>query len=212
MKATITIARQVGSGGTYVGQLIANRLGWRYVDNEVLQLAAKALGVDESQCAAMEGRPSQFWERTLGIFSFGPPDGSYVPPPLRSLSSKRLFAAETEIMKKIADEGDCVIIGRAGAFILEQHPAMLNVFLHAPLGVRVERIKKLYGLTNRGEARELIEETDRLRRRYVSEMTGRDWPCAENYHVSIDTSVLELSEVAQLIVNMLERKIAAVSA
>jgi cytidylate kinase len=205
--ATITIARQVGSGGTYIGQLLANRLGWRYIDNEVLQLAAKALGIDEEHCARLEGRPSQFWDRILSVFSFGPPDGLYAPPPLRPISGKPLFDAETQMMKTIADQGHCVIIGRAGAFILDQHPYMLNVYLHAPLGFRVRRVMAIYGRSDVDEARLIVEEADRLRKRYVTEMTGRDWECAHNYHVAINTSSMPLDLVADAIVEFLKRKI-----
>src|SRR5207253_4190745 len=107
MKTTITISRQLGSGGSYVGQLIAKKLNLRYVDREVLQLAAKEFGCDEETVAARAERVSSFWERILSGLSFGAPEAAYTPPPLPSFSDRELFDKLGEILKKIAAKTDC---------------------------------------------------------------------------------------------------------
>src|SRR5437588_12429461 len=82
-RTTSTISRQMGTGGSYIGQLIAMRLGLKYVDREVLHLAAEEFGCDEETVAARSERIETFWEKILGGLSLGAPDSRYNPPPLR---------------------------------------------------------------------------------------------------------------------------------
>lgn len=206
MKTTITISRQLGCGGSYIGQLVATRLGIKYVDREVLRLAAQEFGCDEETVAAREERVLSFWERILSGLTFGPPDAPYSPPPLRNFTDEELFEKQTEILKRIASRHDCVVIGWAGVFVLPRHPGMLSVFCHAPDKFRLKRIMEIYGVESKEEAREMMEESDEMRKRYFEAMTGHEWACAENYHVSIDTSLLPLEQVAELLIGLLKQK------
>ena len=206
VKLTVTIARQLGSGGTYIGRLIADRLNLRYVDREVLHRAAEALGLEAAEVAAREERISPLWQRLFGAWRLGPPDGPYTPPPLRQFSDKQLFDKETEIMTGIADEGDCVIIGRGGVHVLRRHPGMFNVLCTAPMRYRVERVMKVYQVGSQEAARAMIQESDQMRKRCFAKMTGYDWTCADNYHLCIDTSLMSLAETADMIINLIRRK------
>lgn len=205
MRTTITIARQLGSGGSYLGQLIASQLGLKYIDREVLHLAAEAFGCDEQELAARAERVSSFWEKFWQDLSFGRPEVPYVPPPLRPFSDKELFDKQTEVMKAIAAEDDCVIVGYGGAHVLPRRPGKVNIFCHAPLSFRVSRVMELYHAQTEEEARVMIRESDEMRKRYFMEMTGKDWASAENYHLSIDTSMLPLPEIAELLIELLKR-------
>jgi cytidylate kinase len=205
-KLTVTIARQMGSGGSYVGRLVADRLGLRYVDREVLHRAAEAFGFEAADLEAREERVSPLVERLFGVFGFGQPDGPYTPPPLRQLSDKQLFDKETEIMKGIADEGDCVIIGRGGVHVLRRHPGMVNVLCVAPLRFRVERVMKIYHISSPEAARVIVLESDQMRKKCFAKMTGHDWTCADNYHLCVDTSAMPLTDAADLIIDVIKRK------
>jgi cytidylate kinase len=205
MRKTITISRQLGCGGSYVGQLIATRLGLKYVDREVLHLAAREFGCSEETVAARQERVASFWERILGGLTFGTPEAPYTPPPLRNFTDEELFEKQTEILKRIASRHDCVVIGWAGVHTIPKHAGLFSVFCHAPAAFRIRRVMELYGGTQE-EARLMLEESDEMRKRYFSEMTGHDWACAENYNLSIDTSLFPLEEVAELIVELLKRK------
>lgn len=209
MRTTITISRQLGCGGSYIGQLIATRLGLKYVDREVLRLAAEEFGCDEEAVAARQERISSFWERILGGLTFGAPDGVYTPPPLRNFTDEELFEKQTEILKRIADRNDCVVIGWAGVYVLPRHAGMLSVFCHAPAKFRIRRIMELYGVKDKDEAREMMEESDETRKRYFEAMTGHDWTCAENYHVSVDTSLMPMEETAEMLIALLKAKLSA---
>jgi cytidylate kinase len=206
MRATITIARQMGCGGSYIGQLIATQLGIKYVDREVLRLAAEEFGCDEETLAARAERISSFWERILSGLRLGPPETLYAPPPMRNFSDQQLFEKQTEILKKIAEKNDCVIVGWGGCHVLPRHRGKLNIFCHAPLKSRIKRVMEIYHPRSEEEARAMILESDEMRKRYIFEMTGKDWACAENYHLSINTSLLPLQKTAELIIEVLKLK------
>lgn len=209
-RTTVTIARRMGSGGAYVGRLMAERLGLRYVDREVLHLAAERLGVDCSALEPNRERVAGFWERFFGSLSFGPPEGTYTPPPVRALSGKALFECQAAILREMAEGGDCLIVGYGAAYVLPRRPRMVNIFFHAPLGFRVRRVAEIYGAAEE-EARRMVEESDRLRTRYFREMTGRDWACADNYHLCVDTSLSPLPELADRLARFVERRLGAAS-
>ncbi|HWQ35819.1 MAG TPA: cytidylate kinase-like family protein [Blastocatellia bacterium] len=205
MKTVITISRQLGSGGSYIGQILATRLGLKYVDREVLHLAAQEFGCDTETVEARAERISSFWSRIIKGLTFGAPDGPYTPPPLRDFSDRELFEKQIEIVKKIADKNDCVVIGWPGLY-LPRHPRRFSIFCHAPLGFRVKRSVALGYAPNADEARQVIQESDEMRKRYHATMSGQDWACAENYHLTLDTSLLPLDELAEVIIDLAKRK------
>jgi len=206
IKTTITISRQLGAGGSYIGQIVAKRLGLKYVDREVLHLAAQEFGCDEGTVAARSERISSFWEKILGGLSLGPPDAHYNPPPLGNFSDRELFDKQTQILKRIASQNDCVVVGWAGVFLLPRHRGMFSVFCHAPKSFRVKRIRSIYNDLSEDKARSLIAESDRTREIYFNEMTGHDWTCAKNYCLSLDTSLQPLEESAELIIKLSDRQ------
>ena len=206
MKTTITISRQMGTGGSYIGQVMATHLGFKYVDREVLHLAAAEFGCDDEAIASRAERVSSFWERILGGLTFGTPDSHYNPPPLRTFSDQQLFEKQTEILRRIASKHDCVVAGWAGVYVLPRHPAMFNIYCHAPLRFRIKRVMNLYKDLNPEKAGTLIRESDEMRERYFAEMTNHEWTCANNYHLSIDTSLMPLDDIAQTIMAIMKQK------
>src|SRR5258706_8422392 len=193
IRKTITISRQMGAGGSYLGQLIATHLGLKYVDREVLHLAAKEFGCDEETVAARSERVSSFWERILGGLSFGGADSHYNPPPLRSFTDRELFEKQVEILKRIATKHDCVVVGWAGVFLLPRHRGTFSVFCHAPKSFRIKRLMNIYPALSDGKARLLITDSDRTREIYFTEITDHYWLRARNYYLSTDTSLMALA-------------------
>jgi len=212
IKTTITISRQMGSGGSYIGQVIAKRLGLKYVDREVLHLAAKEFGCDEETIAARSERVTSFWERVLGGLSFGAPDSHYKPPPLGNFAGRELFEKQTQILKRIASQEDCVVVGWAGVFLLPRHRGMFSAFCHAPKSFRIKRLMSVYKDLTDEKARALIAESDRTRELYFDEMTGHDWMCAKNYNLSIDTSLQPLDDIADLIIDLSTKQLRVTAA
>ena len=156
--------------------------------------------------AAREERVSPLFDRLFGVFRYGQPEGPYTPPlPVSHISDKQLFEKETEIMKAIANESDCVIMGRGAVHVLKRHPGMINIRCIAPMRSRVERMMQVFNMTKE-EACTLIQESDQMRKRCFAKMTGFDWTCADNYHMSIDTSLMPLEETADMIINIVRHK------
>src|SRR5919206_848415 len=91
LRTNVTISRQLGSGGAYVGQVIARRLGLRYVDREVLHLAAQSLNVEDAAVEASSEKLTSFWEKLLGGLTLLPPESPYTPPPVRTFTDEELF-------------------------------------------------------------------------------------------------------------------------
>jgi len=208
MRITVTLARQFGSGGSYLGQRLADALQIRCLDREIVSQAARELAVDEDEMAAREERGTPFWERMLRGITVGPPEALYHAPAVLSFSDREIFEAETGVMKTIAAREDCVIVGRIAAQILPTHPGMVNVFLHAPLSFRVPRVMEYYHAPDEAAARAMIARSDGTRERFIRQMIGREEDDARNYHLCLDTSSLPLPEIADLLTDFIRRRTA----
>lgn len=204
MPVVVTVARQLGSGGSYIGQKVAQRLGYAYLDRQILQQAAEELGVEEAVLEDRDERLQGFWEKLLTVFALGPPDGTYTPPP-HLVTDDELIDAERRLILRLATRGPCVVLGHGGFHLLRGRVRLLNVFVHAPLGFRVERVMTIYQAESEGEAVKTIERSDQERRRYIQNFTGFDWFDARNYHLSIDTGVVDFNTAEQMIASLAER-------
>lgn len=208
MRITVTLARQLGSGGSFLGSRLAESLGVRCLDREIVSRTAQQLALDEEELAEREETVSSFWERMLRGISISAPEVPYVPQPPPTMTDRDLFTAETEVMKAIAAQEDCVIVGRAASHMLPAHPGLINVFLHAPPAFRIQRVMERAGLTDPAQARALIVRSDEARKKFIAQMSGREWGDARNYHLCLDTSSLPLDELSALLTDFVRRRMA----
>ncbi len=190
MPYVITISRQIGSGGSYIGKQLADRLAISYIDREIVNGAARKLNISENILISRDERVTPLWRSMLEATIYGNPYG-YAPPPLNIPTDKDLYQAESEIIMDIAQQTSAVIVGRGGYYILRNHPRHLSVFLHAAVDFRLQRMQELYHLSL-PEARRMIQTTDDSRADYLRVITGDDWTDARQYNISLDTSVLGL--------------------
>ena len=135
----LTISRQLGSGGSFIGQTVAKRLGFHYVDRDILHEAAKMLDVDDADLEPLEERVESFWERLAPLFLLGVTGGPIMPPIPPQASASTVFAAESGIIQAVASRENVVIVGRGGAHVLSGHPGVVSVFVHASEPLRVRR-------------------------------------------------------------------------
>lgn len=205
MKATIMITRQMGSGGSFLGKLIADQLGIKYIDREILYLAAQEFGVEPEILMPRAEKLSSFWQKALRGFDFGSPY-SYIPPPLPVITDQKLFDKQTEIMKMLAKENNCLIVGWGATFVLPRHNNTMTIFCHAPIDFRIKRVKELYQAQDEKSAATMIAESDEIRKKYIAQMTGKDWECLNNYDLSINTSLLSIEKIANLIIEVVRQK------
>lgn len=206
MKFVIAISRQLGSGGQIVGRCVAERLGMRFIDREILRQVSEALGRDELELESRDERLSTFWDDLLQSLAHGAPTAGWIAPPLQLyLSDRDLFDAEKDVMRRLCAEADCVVMGRGAFHVLHGHARILSILTHAPLEARVQRLAQVYPDMSLAEAREDILRSDRQRKRFIERMTGRDWLCATNYDLCINTGRIALDGAADLVVEAAAR-------
>ncbi len=198
----ITISRQLGSGGAYIGQQLAKKLNVFYLDREIIGLAAKKLSVLEDELEPRDERILSFWQSYFQLGGYNGPD-VYIPPHVFVPTDRDLFEAEAEIIKCIANDRSAVIIGRCGSHILRASPNHTSIFLHADIEFRKRRIGKLYNVLQEASSK-LIAKSDSERSRYHYMRTGKEWTDARQYDLSIDTSKIGVDNSVQLILQYLE--------
>ena len=195
----VTISRQMGSGGAYVGYLVSRELGFRYVDREVLSRAANLLGATEDWAALYDERSTGIVENILQAVAFGTPEAMSLTPPKPPVYDRELFTLECRIMNDIVDRSSAVIVGRAGFYALRNRPGVIRVFVHAPRPFRIRRIMEVKNLASLEEAGSLVDDSDRDRAGFIRDMTGYLWSDARNFHLSIDSSAVGFQEAADMV-------------
>ena len=202
-KFAITISRQLGSGGAYIGQQLAKKLNIFYADRDIIDKVAKQFAILEEDVASNDEKILSFWESFLQFNTMA--TDLYVPPKLLSPTDRELFQAEAEIIKHIADEKPAVIIGRCGSYILYNHPNTVKIFLHGDIASRKKRIKKLYHVSEVA-AEGMIDQSDKERARYCRIVTDKkwEWNDSRHYDLTIDTSKLDVDKCVDFILDYLK--------
>lgn len=179
----ITIAREHGSSGKQIGKLVAQKLGIPFYYKEMVALAAHESGLDREFISDIHKN---------------------APDALRDLylssdAVKCAIKAQEHIIRKIADNGSCVIVGRAADYVLRDYKNTVRVFVSAPIEYRIKRITEVYGDTMR-EAKRNIRRSDKARASYYRHISGKHWGSAENYELTVDSSV-GLEKAAEIVLD-----------
>lgn len=201
------ISRQLGSGGSFIGQTVARRLGLHYADRDILHQAALALGVEDAAIEPLEERAEGFWERFAHMFVRGGAEGPYTPLDLPVFDQADLFALESRIIHEMASHEDAVIVGRGGVHVLRDHPGLISIFLYAPKAVRVSNVMTTYKMRDQKEAASLVDRSDRQRSRFMEELTGRSWADASLYDLCMNTASVGLKSAADIVTGLVARRL-----
>ena len=190
----ITISRAFGSGGRTIGREVAKRLGIPCYDKELV-----------AQVAEESGFHADFIEEAG---EYAPVTSSFLfniavsPNPMAMMNtmsaSDQLFVCQTNVIRRLADQGPCVIIGRCADYILRDHPDALHVFIHSDMEHRAKRIVELYGQTKQTPEKRLIEK-DNKRKVYYRHYTNRNWGEAQNYHISLNSGLVGIEKCIDII-------------
>ncbi len=205
----LAISRQFASGGAFIGQAVAQRLGLRYTDREILEQAARVSGVNVADLESDEERAAGMLKLALRQYSLGPPEAPFVAPPLPPMHERDLFALESRIIREIASRYDAVIVGRGGFHVLADHPGLVSVRVHAPIEWRVRRAMEAYGFANEASAAEAIRRSDKQRGKFVRTFTGHDWDDACTHHLCLNTGAIGLELAAELVTMLVASRIKA---
>lgn len=198
-KFVITIGRQYGSGGREIGRMVANALGIKYYDKELLTEAARSSGVCQEMFEAVDERTPSFFSN-LWSFNLGFNTGAYLLGNT-PLSDDRIYTAQCAVMRELAEKSSCVIVGRSADYVLRNNPRLVSVFIHASLEARVKRIMGRGDCETEDAARSLAAKKDKLRSSYYNFYTDKTWGNAASYDLSIDSSKLTSEEVCKMIVD-----------
>ncbi len=197
----INIGRQLGSGGHDIGRMLALDFQAKYYDRELLNLAAKESGLSEKIFEQNDEKKGFF----RGLLNLGSPHVSSGSVYKSGVSQESLFQFQSEAIKKAANEGSCVFVGRCADYVLRNLPNTVSVFVTAAMDYRVQQIMNKRHL-DEDAARKFIEQGESERATYYNYYTGKKWGAAESYDLCIDSSVLGLVETEKMIALFIRKK------
>lgn len=182
----ITIGRQCGSGGHMIGQLLAEKMGVKCYDKELLSEAAKHSGLCQELFEKHDECPTSsfLYSLVMDSYSMGYTASGYSDMPI----NHKIFLAQFDTIKKLADENSCVMIGRCADYALEDYPNVVSVFITGNDEDKRERLKKLYNLDD-SKAKDLMIKTDKKRASYYNYYSNKKWGDPRSYDLCINSSV-----------------------
>ena len=205
----ITISREVGSGGRTIGRKLAEKLGVRFSDKELVDKLQKKLNLTVDSIEELKGKKKRWLDDFIQMVAPVPMSGmlvdgdsDYISEYNLSLSVNDVFEAEREILNGIADEGSCVIAGRSGFFVLKGRPNKVDILITASRDKRIARIMDKQNLS-RQKAEEVIDSVDKARDNYVKRYTGQSRYDARNYHIVLNMDYITEDQAVAMILSYL---------
>ena len=198
-----TIGREFGSGGKAVGEALANRLGIKLYDKELLQQAAKDSGFCEEIFENHDEKPTSSFLYSLVMDTYSV--GSYNSSPFLDMPlNHKVFLAQFETIKKIADRESCVIVGRCADYALADYPDCINIFIHSDMENRVKAVSKRLNITE-NKAKDLIQKKDKQRASYYNYYSCKKWGDSRSYDLTLNTSKITPEQCVDIILAYREK-------
>lgn len=184
----ITISRQFGSGGRLIGAELSQRLGIPCYEKTLFEEAAKHSGIHQLFFEQAEGSNARIYANTFS--------GYYTPMDM-SLDD-RMYIAQAETIRKLAQRGPCIIVGRGANRVLEGTGNLLNLFIYAERAIRLKRTTDLYGISEK-RAEKMLNTIDKNRAIYLKFYTGQIFGKSENYHFCVDSGKLGIENTVKMV-------------
>lgn len=201
MKTIITIGRQFGSGGREIGVRLAKQLNIPFYDKELLRAAAEKSDLCQKVFENFDEKPkSLLYSIAMDSYMFSIPGTG-----LNDSLEQQVYLATYDTLRRIADEGPCVIIGRCADYALHDNPHAVRLFIHAPMETRVQTVMKRDSLEE-SKARTKIIKTDKRRASYYEYYSSQKWGAVDSYDFCLDSSVFGLDGTVNLIEEIVKRK------
>ena len=195
----ITISREYGSGGRYVGETLAKELAVPFYDKDIIQMAAKKSGLSEGLVEQSEEYLPNTFLHNLKYSAYSGYDSvTFYEAPV----TDKVFLAQSDVIKELASQGSCIIVGRCAGYILRDDPRLVTVFIRAALDDKVDRAVKYYNLSAE-KAPERIRKIDKHRTNYYRYYTNRQWGSFDNFDLAINTTFTGIDGAVALIATML---------
>lgn len=200
-KFIITIARGFGSGGRTIGQMLSKKLGVEFYDKDIIKLASEESGINE----ALFGRSD---EKTKSGLKRSVYKGEIITPDKKTFTSEEnLFNYTAKVIKKLAEEKSCIIVGRCADFILRERTDVVRVFVWADEEHCVKNAADVRGIVDRKEALKIIASTDKSRAEYYKAHTGKSWNDARNYDLCLNSGDLGFDKCVDIITEYIKIKL-----
>ena len=201
MNTIITIGRQFGSGGHEIGEKLAQHYGIKYFDKELLSRAAQESGFCEEMLRNHDERPTNsfLYNLVMDTYTFGYNSSSFVDMPI----SHKVFMAQFDTIKKIAEEEPCVIVGRCADYALQEFKNCLNIFIYADEESKLKRIMAKYDISE-DKAKDMMIKKDKQRQSYYNYYSTKKWGRADSYDLCINSGVLGTDGTVKLICQYIE--------
>ena len=201
MKKVITISRQYGSGGREIGNKLANRLGIPFYDNELIDRAAKESGFSTVAFENAENKAtnSLLYSIAMGMNAYGNQELGFAHLSL----DDRIYIAQSDVIRNVAQEGPCVIVGRCADYVLKDMHDSINIFIWASLESRIKRAIEIDDLSEI-KPEENILKIDKRRANYYNYHADEKWGRAENYHMSIRSDYIGIDSCVECIKSYVE--------
>lgn len=201
MNTVITIGRQFGSAGREIGEKVAEYFGIKYYDKELLTRAAQESGFCEEMIQNHDEKPTNsfLYNLVMDTYSFGYNNSSFVDMPI----SHKVFLAQFDTIKKVAEEGPCVIVGRCADYALADRTNVVNLFIYGNEDAKVKHVMKKFNLSE-AKAKDMMIKKDKQRQSYYNYYSSKKWGRADSYDLCINSSVLGEEGTVKLIVQYIE--------
>ena len=197
-----TIGREFGSSGKAVGEKLAEKLGIKVYDKELLQQAAKDSGFCEEIFENHDERPTNSFLYSLVMDTYSV-SGYSTAPFLDMPLNHKVFLAQFETIKKIAEKESCVIVGRCAYYALVDNPECINIFIKADMSERIKNVSRAFNLTE-NKARDMINKTDKQRASYYNYYTSKKWGDSKSYDMCLDSGKLSVDGCVEMILKFRE--------
>ena len=209
--AIVTVSRQYGSGGSEVAARIAAALGWRLLDNALIDSVADRLGTTVEEVEAREERVPTLVQRLADAMALGspemlPPRGDAALPP----SDEQLLDVTRRVIAEAVASGPVVLVGRGAQSMLAERADTLHVYCYAPKPALVARAMRRLGL-DAAAAQRAVDDTNKQREQYVRKYWNRSWSAHENYHLCVNTEWLGIEGAADLVVGVARQRFGGAS-
>lgn len=192
----ITIGRQCGSGGKRIGQRLAEVMGVKCYDKELLSVAAKDSGLCEELFETHDEKPTSsfLYSLVMDTYSLGYTTSAYMDMPI----NHKIFLAQFNTIKKLAEEESCVIVGRCADYALADYPNTVSVFITANDEDRIKSLMDMYKV-DESKAKDIMVKTDKKRSSYYNYYSSKKWSDAKSYDMCINSSVTGLDGAIEII-------------
>ncbi len=203
MRSIITISREFGSGGREIGKLLADSLNIDFYDKELLEIASKKSGICEELFVKHDENytNSFLYSLVMGSYPVGSDGRINTELPL----NQKIFLAQFDVIRQLAEKGPCVIVGRCADYVLRNQDNVINFFISGDMLHKKRRILERYDI-EKNKAEDFIRKTDKRRANYYNYYTDRKWGEAKNYDLCINSSKTGIEGAVQLMQDYIKIK------